>query len=162
LKIRFAILYLFLFALQVHATEGFLFTENKGQWPDQVAFQADLPGGKLFFENDKWTYYLYKLPHGHGEPINPEVDYKAHVFSFNLLNANPAPKIRGTYRQKQYKNYFIGNDPDKWANIDLKVYNAATGLKYDFVVAPKGNPDDIRLRYDDLYRVHLQDEKLIL
>lgn len=178
MKTHFAILCLFLFALQLQAKDGFLFTENKGQWPDQVAFQADLPGGKLYFENDRWTYYLYKLPHGHGEPINPEIDYKAHVFSFNLLNANPAPNIVGSYRQKQYKNYFLGDDPNKWAgrvgvfeaidyesvydNVDLKVYNSATGLKYDFLVAPNGNPDDIKLRYDDLYRVHLEDGKLVL
>jgi len=178
LKARIATFLIFLFASQLQASDGFLFTENKGQWPDQVAFQADLPGGNLFFENDKWTYFLYKLPHGHGEPIDLETDYKAHVFSFNLLGANPAPSITGSYRQKQYKNYFLGNDPDKWAgnvgiyeaidyndvynNIDLKIYNNKGGLKYDFVVAPQGNPADIKVRYDDLYRVHLRDGKLVL
>jgi len=162
----------------MQAEEKFLFTENKGQWPEQVAFEAELPGGKLFFENDKWTYFLYKLPHGHGIPVDPETDYKAHVFSFNLVDANPAPTITGSYRQRQYKNYFLGNDKNKWAshvgvfegiayesiydNIDLKVYNSDTGLKYDFVVAPYGNPENIQLRYDHLNNVRLVDGKLIL
>ena len=35
------------------------FTENKGQWFNQVNFKANLDGGALFIENNCFTYHFY-------------------------------------------------------------------------------------------------------
>src|SRR5262249_52263244 len=62
-----------------------------------------------------------------------------------------------------HANYFIGNDPAKWAadvnvfhevryegiypGIDMKVYSKANELKYDYIVAPGSDASLIRLKY---------------
>ena len=35
------------------------FIENKGQWPEQVNFRAEVPGGFIWLEKDKFNYYNY-------------------------------------------------------------------------------------------------------
>ncbi|MFH0765823.1 MAG: hypothetical protein V2A61_05325, partial [Calditrichota bacterium] len=60
-------------------------------------------------------------------------------------------------------NYFIGNDPSKWApdcgnftrltyhnvwpGIDVVFYGQGTSLKYDFAIHPGADPADVRLRW---------------
>ena len=47
------------------------FTENKGQWPAQVLYRANIPGGVLFVEKGALTYVLKQggplEHHAHGE-----------------------------------------------------------------------------------------------
>ena len=35
------------------------FIENKGQQPDQVLFNAKIPGGDLFLEKNTFTYFVF-------------------------------------------------------------------------------------------------------
>jgi hypothetical protein len=36
-----------------------ILTENKGQWPEQVAFRAELPSTTLWAENNALVYQCY-------------------------------------------------------------------------------------------------------
>jgi gliding motility-associated-like protein len=149
------------------------FTENKGQWPGQVAFRALVPGGALFVEHDALTYTLHAGgpmgQHGHqgGGPPKPE---HAHAFRVHFEGAEQAAG-EGSDRLPQYENYFLGNDPAKWGTrcsvfgvvrmqhlypgIDLLV-DGRTGLKYAFIVAPGADASLVRMRFDgqDGLRIH--------
>jgi len=89
---------------------------------------------------------------------------KGHVYEVKLLNANPNPSPIAEKALKAYNNYFIGDDKSKWAsgckiyqavtyknvypNIDIRYYTNNGFLKYDFIVHPGGNPNNIALYFD--------------
>jgi hypothetical protein len=72
-------------------------------------------------------------------------------------------EIKGDKILDSYNNYFIGNDASKWQpnckiyqavvykniypNIDLRYYTDNGQLKYDLVIHPGGNPDNIIMKY---------------
>ena|ERR1041385_5984094 len=38
---------------------GLRFTENKGQWEEQVNYMVRMNGGNIYLEKDKLTYFLF-------------------------------------------------------------------------------------------------------
>jgi gliding motility-associated-like protein len=86
-----------------------------------------------------------------------------HLYEVEFVNSQDQVQIAGDKPLETYNNYFIGNDPSKWAsnckvyqaitysniypNIDLRYYTENGSLKYDLVIHPGGNPSDIVLRY---------------
>ena len=87
----------------------------------------------------------------------------SHFYQVEFLNSSEQVEIQGDKALDTYNNYFIGNDPSKWKsnckiyqaviykniypNIDLRYYTENDQLKYDLVVHPGGNPDNIILKY---------------
>lgn len=163
------------------------FTENKGQWENQVLFKADIPGGAIFLEKTKITYALYDtyqlrnvLGHNHhnGNYTSLPELVNFHGLQMEFLNANTQNKISAYESLTSYCNYFIGNDPSKWASfvksykiinyhnfydgIDLKIYSTAKELKYDFIVAPSKNPEQIAWKYNGAEKVFLKNGNLII
>ncbi len=153
------------------------FVENNNQWESFVHFRADIPGGKVFFENDRITYALLDLTDLHDRyshsPEGKEVpkDIRGHAFQVRFDGANPQPTITGGDKQPEYHNYFIGNDPAKWAGevgvygevhykdiypgIALEFLGKEESLKYNFHLRPMANPGQIKMVYE-----HLEDLKL--
>ncbi len=88
-----------------------------------------------------------------------------------LEGANSTPFLCGLEPQEARANYFIGNDPAKWVRdvdtysrvlyssvyrgVDLTFYGNERQLEYDFTVAPGGDPNKIRLRFDGADDVRL-------
>ncbi|MBI1876199.1 MAG: hypothetical protein HYS05_20220, partial [Acidobacteria bacterium] len=70
-------------------------------------------------------------------------------------------------------NYFIGNDPTKWRTdiptfakvryhdvypgIDLVYYGNQQQLEYDFIVAPGADPEQIKLSFDGIDDLRIDD-----
>jgi len=150
------------------------FKENKGQWENNVLFKAKLPGGQLYLEQNKLTYQFYNENDivrigdlHHGWIKNPQASdsiINLHAFEVQFLNAQ-IPFTRAQHPCADYENYFIGNDSTKWASnvkkyqdvtyqnlyqgIDLKLYSANdNGFKYDFIVAPNADANQIQLQYN--------------
>lgn len=144
--------------------------ENKGQWNDSARFKAELPGGAVFLTNYGFRYTFDDMEaiqkaHDEWELRNTFDDLiTTHVFDVTLVNSNLLGEFKEYGKKETYHNYFIGNDPTKWASkvglyntvvnenvyndIDLVVYSNGNTLKYDFVVKPGGNYEDILLDYD--------------
>jgi gliding motility-associated-like protein len=77
-----------------------------------------------------------------------------------------------------YNNYFIGNDSSKWKgnckiyqgvtyknvypNIDVRYYTDAGTLKYDLIVHPGGQIDDIAIRYQGADKLEVKNKELII
>lgn len=140
------------------------FVANKGQWEKQVKYAVTLPGGRLYLENNCFTYHLYpKLP-AEGAP---SAAVPSHAFRVTMVGAAAAPTMAGEEQQRGYQNYFLGRDPGRWAGqvplfagvryheaypgIDVRWHQQGPAqLEYDFEVAPGAQPAAIRLRYDGL------------
>ena len=112
-------------------------------------------------------------PEGNNQP---DFILHSHAYEVKFLNANPHPQIIAEKPLNTYNNYFIGSDSSKWAshcivyqvitfkniypNIDIRYYTNGGQLKYDFIVNPGGNPDDISLYYDGVDGLKLKEGSL--
>lgn len=143
-------------------------------------------------------------PHAHGNTSNDktskQIDYSKDLSGRVIdrsVSAQPAPsKIRGhAYRVEfvgsninaqavpdkpvtSHNNYFIGNDPSKWAtdvkiynvvtyqniypNIDIRYYSESGALKYDLIVRPGGDPSKIILKYNGADKISTKNNDLIV
>ena len=155
------------------------FTENKGQWPAQVAYRALVPGGALFVERTALTYILHSggamEQHGHEHAGPPDPEH-AHAFRVRFDGAAQAVP-EGLGKQAFYENFFLGKDPTKWGTdcavfgtvklnslypgIDLRM-DGGTGLKYDFIVSAGADPAQVRLVFDGPEELTLQNGRLFV
>lgn len=164
--------------------DHYKFIENKGQWHPNVEYMAQIPGGTIYLENAAFTYKfqdISELIHVH---TNPQ-DYKpgkngrvfTHVVRTEFLNANSA-QLSGEQKGTEYYNYFIGNDPSRWASniypmgkvkyanvynqIDLQMYTLSNQLKYDWIVKPGGDHHNIQIKYTGQEKILLKHGDLII
>ena len=157
------------------------FTENKGQWEDNILFKSVITNADIFLERSCFTILLADPKNPKGKPYlndkNTNKDFRFHAYRLVFENASP-DSVFGEDMEPTYENYIIGNDPKKWAsevhlyqtvmyrnlyrNIDLKVYSAQQAFKYDFVVNQGASPNDIRIRYDGTDGLRVQNGNLII
>jgi gliding motility-associated-like protein len=147
------------------------FVENKGQWHPNALYRLTLPNGAVFPENNGVTYVFYKTDDvstseaHHNKSKNKPIEViHFHAYKMTLLNAKKTTPI-ASEKYKDYENFFIGNNPSKWAskalrykrltwkevypNIDYTMYvNKDNRLQYDFIVYPGGEAENIRLQYE--------------
>ena len=157
------------------------FVENKTQWDSNIYFRSSLIDATLFYEKGCFTILLADPKNPTGK--SPEIDKnrnktcKFHAYKVHFVGSD-TKKIQGENRQTYYENYYIGNNPAKWssnvgvfenicynnlyANIDMKVYGQQHQLKYDFVVYPQGNPNDIALRYEGVDGLQLKNGNIVI
>lgn len=107
-----------------------------------------------------------------GTGLPPAVTVHGHAYEVNFMRANPHPQVVPDKPVNEYANYFIGNDPSKWAahvrayqavtyknmyrNVDVRVYSEASQLKYDLIVFPGGNPDEVELEYKGAHKMEIK------
>jgi hypothetical protein len=157
------------------APAKFSFAPNRGQWPAQVQFAGQVPGGWLYLEKGGFTYNLRESLPDDAPATTP---LKGHVFRVRLLNAAGQPTAEGEQPQETYHNYFLGNDPRQWASevplfgavrlrrvypgVQMRWHAAGGQLEYDYELAPGTRPDVIRMRYEGLEDISLVDGQLQL
>ncbi len=99
-------------------------------------------------------------------------------YSVEFLNAS-TPTIVPDKPIPTVNNYFIGNDKSKWAS-DCKIYQAVvykdvypgidihyyvdggSNLKYDFVVHPGANVDNIAMKYSGANKISVNSKQLVV
>ena len=102
----------------------------------------------------------------------------AHAFKVSFEGADVNPAISAQGKQIAYHNYFIGNDPSKWASnvrlykqvtykelypaIDLVAYSENENFKYDFVLTQKADPNSIQLDYEGTESLSVKNGALII
>jgi gliding motility-associated-like protein len=168
------------------------FVQNKGQWNSKVKYRSDFITGSLFLEKNSFTVLIHnaeelqklsEYQHGNNKR-NPKTgeaeNFTLHSFSYNVqfLGAAFNPENVPDKQQVSYNNYFIGNDEKQWAseckiyqaitykdiypNIDIRYYSTGDKLKYDFIVKPGGNPNQIAMRYDGGVNLSIKNKELII
>lgn len=158
---------------------GARFTENKGQWDENVRYRLKFTGGDLFFENQLLTYgfvhYEGEENHEH-KGKEEEMHVKGHAYRVKFLQSNPKPNLIATQPYRDYANYYYGKDPQKWAShvlsytnltyeevysgINMQFYEKEDHLKYDFVVQPNANVAQIQLQYEGADKISLENGNL--
>lgn len=101
---------------------------------------------------------------GNVDTMLPSFKVRSHAYEVTFLNASPNPEIVPEKPIETYNNYYIGSDKSKWAegcriyqavvyknmypNIDVRYYTYNDQLKYDIIVHPGGNVNQIALKFD--------------
>lgn len=153
------------------------FKENKKQWHQNVLFAAELKGAVVFLERTGITYVLYDrddLEKMH--PTQGPVTIHAHSYKALFIGAQTPSLIEKFEPTQTYYNYFIGNDPDRWATevrgysevyyhdvypgIDIRFYFANGLMKYDFIVNPGAEASQIKLAYEGVDQLALKNNHL--
>lgn len=160
------------------------YIENKGQWDGDFLYKGITPRGDIYLRNSGFRLMLSDAAnkekiHGvkHGT-LKTAQTLKYHAFDIQFDHANRNALTSSERPQKHYYNYFLGNDASRWKsnihpvmavnyadvypNIDVHVYSEDNNVKYDFIVKPKGNYQDIQLSYEGLTGIKLDNNRLIL
>lgn len=169
------------------SAQGYLdFIENKGQWNSTIQFKSELPASSFALTKNGYRVLQHNVgdyaaitesKHAHddysavkkstdlstkfGANQEQNLQLRSHAYEVKFLNANPNPIIETEKPLSGVSNYFIGNDPSKWAsncktfqsvtyknmypNIDVRYYTNNGILKYDIIVHPGGDAANIVL-----------------
>ncbi len=169
---------LILFAFEMKATENpLLLAENKGQWVKQIKYVADLSGGRLVLEQNKIGFLFhnfdhFKQSHVKDAKIDPP---KGHLYNISFDGANTKNFVASGIAE-QYRNYFLGNDPKKWAShvrlyeevtyqelysgINLKLKGDASGIEYTFIVQPNADANQIVQTYEGIEKIDVSKKSI--
>ncbi len=166
-------------------------TENKGQWNDAVAFKKQTNGAIIYlkkqaisilqYDAQQWAEVVEHPEHNERKLFkssNHEKTVDYHHFELEFVGSNPNRQISGESVSDYYINYFLNDDADAWAsnvrdfgyvrytdlydNIDLIVHGKGAGLKYDFLVKPGGDLNDIQLRYNHVDEVSVFADSIVV
>jgi gliding motility-associated-like protein len=115
---------------------------------------------------------------GGGGPQNQNLILRSHAYEMDFLGANPQAKLVGDRPIQSLNNYFIGSDSTKWASnvrlyrgvtyqqlyagIDAKYFTVDGGLKYEFLVAPGANPDQIVMQFKGVDGLRIRNQELVV
>ncbi len=175
------------------------FIQNKGQWDKRAQYKGDYGNGAFFIESQGFTVLLHKpedleaiMEAGHpGKKTTPVAQQAkaalpndkfvlhSHAYKVKFSRANGQTQVMPDKILPGYNNYFIGDDPSKWApdckiyqaitykemypGIDVRYYSDAAGrLKYDFIVKPDGNENNIAMEYEGADKLMVRDRELII
>ena len=144
-------------ANQVLQSSSNFFTENKGQWPEEILFVGNTDFGKVAFTQEAVYYQLVKR---FDEFTSPPV-IESQTIKLSFVNAQ-TPTIQGKTLLPHYNNYLSGNDPEHWGihcnnytqvsytnvwdNIDLSYFFTPQGMKYRYYVHPGADIQDVQVQ----------------
>ncbi len=154
---------------------------NNGQWHQNIRYQVDLAGGKMYVESDGFTYHFYESPrkdhdhsHSHDDDHIHEENLKQHVVKSRFPGSSWQKEALETNKSGFYRNYFLNENPSNWVSelysygavtlknfypsIDLSIDGADGQLKYSFIVAPNSSPQQIKWELDGASSVQLDKE----
>ena len=188
-RISFIVL-LFISYSVVAGDRGTPFIHNTGQWVEPFSYKLELTNLTVFTEASGFTFVAresiehihdhkfknnYERYHNHHHKT-PETRL-AHAFRLTFVNANQI-SFSGEKRLSSYHNYFLGNDRSRWRGhvplfeelissdlyegIHLSAVVEKGSLKYDYIVSPGADPNQIRFSYSGLDDFQLSEGKLQL
>ncbi len=143
------------------------FIPNYGQWENQVIARASLNSGWFWLHNTGFTYLFYdgktvdKYHKSRNKKPLDAIDAQVIKVIFEGADFSGTPLFEQP--TKQYYNFFTGSNPQNWKtgiyayhkiyftnvypNIDFVLYANGDALKYDFIVKPGGDPNNIKIVY---------------
>ena len=148
------------------------FIENKGQWKEEILFLSELPNSNVFIHKNAITYYLRDngvynnlVTDLHNGLLSPDANYtyQAASIRMELVGSSDSPIVEGLKSYNEKRNYFLGDNPEKWGRnvlsyqevklsnvykgIDMKIMHVGSSIKYEFTIAPKTSYKDIKLNF---------------
>lgn len=171
-------------AQQKEANLPLIFVTNQGQWEQPFIYKGVSPNADIYLEKGGITYVVGAASNPGKVHAYKELETLAppvlnfHAYKMKWLGANENAITEGSKKQPFYHNYFLGKDPSRWKgnvplygnvdyrelypNIDLHLSSEKGHAKYDFIVMPGGSPGLIRLAYEGLDGMSLNNGNLLL
>ena len=103
---------------------------------------------------------------------------RSHAYNVDFVGASPNMQVVPDKPLPTYNNYFIGNDPSKWAsecriyqaitlknvypNVDVRYYTDNGMLKYDIIAKPGADISKIALKYDGVDKLQVKNKELVV
>jgi len=198
---RFCIgFFLLLTILNTSFGQSLEYVENKGQWNSKVKFQSDMGGSVFFLQQQGYKVLLNSKEdlqsiaarysgHFHnaatqlsgsklGYTPTKQMMLHAHAYEVNFVGASPNATIVPDKPINTYNNYYIGNDPSKWASnckiyqavtyqniypgIDVRYYAGSGNLKYDLIIHPGADPNKIAVQFTGVNGLSVKNGNLII
>lgn len=168
------------------------FIENKGQWDNKVKFRSEVPSGSFFIRSGGFTVLQHNeqdlkqlievakghSPDGSSNQRKSPLILRSHAYAVDFSGAAGKVEMVPDKAMSHYNNYFIGNDPSKWATnckiyqgvtakniypgIDVRYYTNNSTMKYDIIVNPGADISKIALRYSGADKLEIKDKQLII
>ena len=153
------------------------------------SFYLQKQGFTVLLHNEKDLELLSEGLHGDDKPNlkartsvytppSKKITVHSHSYTVNFLGASAHVQAVADKGLPTYNNYFIGNDKSKWQsnckifqgityknmypNIDIRYYTDQGTLKYDFIVHPGGNVNDITLQYEGVDKLAIKNKELVI
>jgi hypothetical protein len=154
------------------------FELNKGQLDPAVKFFARGPGYGIFLTQQGLVMELRNEHRQAPDKAQPEhrlrkETSKPQVVTIKVPGSNLHPTVAGLEELPGKNNYFIGNDPKQWRTdvsnyakvkysdvypgVDMIYYGNNGQLEYDFIVGPGADPKAIKLSFDGVERLSLDE-----
>lgn len=163
-------------------------TENKNQWDERIRYLLELDDDRMILENNGFTFdfkdhaaleNIYKKAKGgHPELSAEERIVKGHVYKVSFLNSRRDVQLQPCEPIIGHRNYFLGKDKSKWASnikeyrrviyknlysgIDANLYGQDGSFKYDFIVQPNTEVQQIQMLYYGVENISLSDGNLVV
>lgn len=162
-----------------HAPAEVHYVTNLGQWPAQVLYRSAVPGATAFLEKDGITFSKYedaihdRIHDAVDLPLEQQMamTWKGHAWKMVFVDALSSAAVTGRDRASAHHNYFLGNDPTKWASevplfgevnyegvwpgIGIRFKGHEGHMKYDVEMAPGADHRSVVFRYDGTEGLHL-------
>ncbi len=166
------------------------FIENKGQWNSDVKFMSLAGSGAFYLEQNGFTVAQHnpadienikELRHRDSSGLalqQAKINVRSHAYTVSFVHSQNA-QILPDKPLPTVNNYFIGNDKSKWASdcrifkgitykdvypgIDVRYYSdAGSNLKYDFIVHPGAEVNDIAMKYTGADKISVKNKQLVI
>ncbi len=159
------------------------FIPNEGQKDSSVKYYTYRKQFQCHFTNEGVCYTFFehspstlKAPQTDQDPKNMTKDYKIRgiTLAFRFVDANPQMQIEAQKKEIGKVNYVNGNDPMKWVTnlstfreivyrevwpgIDLVFHEKDGQLKYDVILQPGADINQIQLTYSGGDELSLDEE----
>ncbi|MBW2147564.1 MAG: SBBP repeat-containing protein [Deltaproteobacteria bacterium] len=158
------------------------FERNEGQVDGRVMFLARW-GGRVYWFTRKEVVLEFSVRDRESEkvaslrpmavPKNVDNMRKRHAVGISFPGSNPDVRMEGIDQQAGKVNYFTGEEKSGWRTnapiynkiiyrnlwngVDLRYEGRGGNLKYEFEVAPGGDPGVIRLAYAGIEGLRISD-----
>jgi len=162
------------------------FIENHGQMDEEVDFYVKGADKTLYFTESGITFAITERkerspnpdlfsidkPEIGNDPRQSDEEVKRWIVKMDFVGANPGAQPRGNDQQDAVFSYFKGKPEewntsiptyskivyeDLWPGIDLVFYGTINKLKYDFIVKPGADPQNIRFAVSGASNVVLEE-----
>lgn len=152
------------------------------------AFFLQKDGFRMLLQDAGDLERLSERIHGHShhegekkekaaDPFGPVI-IRSHAYQVQFKNASALAQAVPDKMLPTYNNYIYGNDPSQWQgncrifqavtyrdmypNIDVRYYADQGTLKYDIIVHPGGNVNDIVLEYAGVDKLSIKNQELVI
>jgi len=164
----------------------YIFEENKGQFEDFIFHRAHMGSKTLYVEESGLTWLFQHegdlqnhrmcKPHGSCSAEEEEHSLRKHAFQVKFDGGQAPNRVISRDTSSYYKNYLRGKDPAQWAShvrnyrkvslegiysgIDYEIFQTETTIKYDFIVNPGADAEQIAMRYEGVDTLYISNGRL--